>query len=104
MTIRFEGKQTLQSQSDGDPVCVIADVERDLISERTKEGLAAARAKGKMMGRPMGSRGLSKLEGREQEIQMLLTKGVPNASIAKITDVSRNNLLHFIRARQLGGA
>ena len=32
---------------------------------------------------------------------MLLTKGVSKASIAKITDVSRTNLLHFIRTRQL---
>jgi len=100
----FRGQANTAKQGDGDPVCVIADGERDLTSERTKEGLAAARVKGKMLGRPTGSRGLSKLEGREQEIQMLLTKGIPNASIAKITDVSRTNLLHFIRTRQLGGA
>ena len=57
-----------------------------------------------MLGRPKGSLGRSKLEGREQEIQMLLAKGVSKASIAKITNVSRTNLLHFIRTRQLGEA
>ena len=30
---------------------LFAEVERDLISERTKEGLAAAKAKGKLLGR-----------------------------------------------------
>jgi len=102
--IRFEGKQTLQSKVMVTLFALFAEVERDLISERTKEGLAAAKAKGKLLGRPKGSLGLSKLEGREQEIQMLLAKGVSKASIAKITDVSRTNLLHFIRTRQLDAA
>ncbi len=100
--IRFEGKQTLQSKVMVTLFALFSEVERDLISERTKEGLASAKAKGKLLGRPKGSLGRSKLEGREQEIQMLLTKGVSKASIAKITDVSRTNLLHFIRTRQLG--
>lgn len=70
-----------------------------------KEGLAAAKAKGKLLGRPKkSSLGRSKLEGREQEIEVLLSKGVSKTSIAKIADVSRTNLLHFIRTRQLGGA
>ncbi len=100
--IRFEGKQTLQSKVMVTLFALFSEVERDLISERTKEGLASAKANGKLLGRPKGSLGRSKLEGREQEIQMLLTKGVSKASIAKITDVSRTNLLHFIRTRQLG--
>ena len=77
---------------------LFAEVERDPISERTREGLAAAKASGKQLGRPKGILGRSKLEGREQEIEMLLTKGVSKASIAKITDGSRTNLLHFIRS------
>ncbi len=35
---------------------LFAEIERDLISERTKEGLAAARAKGKILGCPKGAR------------------------------------------------
>ncbi len=102
--IRFEGRQTLQSKVMVTLFALFSEVERDLISERTKEGLAAAKAKGKLLGRPKGSLGRSKLEGREQEIRMLLAKGVSKASIAKITDVSKTNLLHFIRTRQLGEA
>ena len=48
--------------------------ERDLISERTREGLIAARAKGRILGRPKGSFGPSRLDGKESEIKMLLHK------------------------------
>jgi DNA invertase Pin-like site-specific DNA recombinase len=37
---------------------LFAEVERDLISERKKAGLAAARAKGRSLGRPNGSLGM----------------------------------------------
>ena len=42
---------------------LFADVERDLISERTREGLARARASGKKLGRPKGTLGVSRLDG-----------------------------------------
>ena len=42
---------------------LFAEVERDLISERTKEGLAAAKAQGKLLGRPKGALGKSRLDG-----------------------------------------
>src|SRR5262249_42736632 len=80
---------------------LFAEVERDLISERTKEGLAAARARGRPLGRPKGSRGRSKLDGKEREIRMLLGKEVSKASIAKLVGVSRTVLHHFIGSREL---
>ena len=55
---------------------LFAEVERDLISERTKEGLAAAKAKGKRLGRPKGALGTSRLDGKEQDIRALLDKDV----------------------------
>ena len=80
---------------------LFAEIERDLISERTKEGLAAARARGRLLGRPKGSLGPSKLDGKEDEIQMLLGKRVSKASIAKILDVAPSTLHSFIRSRRL---
>jgi DNA invertase Pin-like site-specific DNA recombinase len=80
---------------------LFAEIERDLISERTKEGLAAARAKGKILGRPKGVLGKSKLDGKEEEIQLLLKKEVSWAAIAKIMGVSRTALRHFIKTRKL---
>ena len=81
---------------------LFAEIERDLIAERMKEGLAAARAKGKQLGRPKGALGTSKLTGREADIQALLTKTVSKASIAKIMGISRSTLHHFVCSRNLG--
>ena len=57
---------------------------------RTKEGLAAAKAKGKLLGRPKGALGTSRLDGKEQDIRALLGK-----------DVSRSALYHFIQTRKI---
>ena len=99
--IRFEGKQDMQTKVMIALFGLFAEVERDLISQRTKEGLAAARAKGRLLGRPKGALGKSKLDGKEEEIQMLLEKTVSKASIAKIVGVSRTALHHFIQTRKL---
>jgi len=99
--IRLEGKQTLQTKALLTLFGLFAEIERDLIAERTKEGLMAARAKGKRLGRPKGALGKSKLDGKEQEIQLLLHKHVSKASIARIVEVSPMTLDHFIRTRKL---
>ncbi len=99
--IQLDGKQNIQTKVMVTMFSLFAEIERDLISERTKEGLAAARAKGKHPGRPKGVWGKSRLNGREEEIQSLLRKTVSKTSIAKIMGVSRTALAHFIRTRKL---
>jgi len=102
--IRFEGQQTMQTKVMIALFALFAEVERDLISERTKEGLVKARASGKKLGRPKGAHGQSRLDGKEEEIQALLEKAVSKTAIAKITGVSRTTLYHFIQTRRLGTA
>ena len=100
--IQLDGQQQdIQSKVMVTMFGLFAEIERDLISERTREGLAAAKAKGNLPGRPKGSHGQSKLDGKEPEISILLGKQVSKASIAKIMDVSHSTLLHFIRSRTL---
>jgi len=99
--IRFDEKQDMQTKVMIALFGLFAEVERELISQRTKEGLAAARAKGRLLGRPKGSLGKSKLDGKEEEIRLLVEKTVSKASIAKIVGVSRTALHHFIRTRKL---
>jgi DNA invertase Pin-like site-specific DNA recombinase len=99
--IRLEGKQDLQSKVMVTLFSLFADIERELISMRTKEGLAAARASGTRLGRPKGKLGQSKLSGKEDEIQRLLHLKVSKASIAKITGVDRSTLYHFMQSRNL---
>ena len=99
--IRFEGRQDLQTKVMTTMFALFAEVERDLISERTREGLAKARSSGKKLGRPKGSLGVSRLDGREGEIRRFLTLGVSKSSIAKITGVTRPTLYNFIATRGL---
>lgn len=83
---------------------LLADLERDLISERTKAGLARAKAAGKKLGRPKGMVIGSRLDGQAEEIAGLLRKGVTLASLARIVDCSPPTLRHFIRTRGLAEA
>ena len=80
---------------------LMAELERDLISMRTREALAAKKAQGKVLGRPKGSLGKSKLDGREDEISRLLKSKVSKAAIARITGVSWLTLDRFIKSRGL---
>jgi DNA invertase Pin-like site-specific DNA recombinase len=63
-----------------------AETERDYISIRTKQGLAAARAQGKQLGRPKGSKNkkTSTLKIHQTEIQKYLDLGLSVTSIMKI--------------------
>src|SRR5258708_14194502 len=100
-SIHFEGKQDLQTKVMVALFGLFAEVERDLISERTREGLASARAKGRLLGRPKGVLGKSRLDGKEEEIRHLLQKQVSTASIAKIVGVTRPTFHLFIKTRRL---
>ena len=79
---------------------LMAEIERDLISQRTKAGLAAARAKGKVLGGRPGLRA-SKLDPRREEIEGYLAKGVSQASIAKLVDVAPTTLQGWLVSRGL---
>lgn len=72
----------LQSKMMRTMLSLFAEIERDLISTRTKEGLAAAKASGKQLGRPKGI-GRSKLDKDRVEIIKQLNDGVPKALIAR---------------------
>lgn len=79
---------------------LFAEIERDLISERTKNGIARARTEGKLIGRPRGN-GKSKLDCKRDEIIGLLEKSVSKASIAKMLNVSPQAIQHFVKTRGL---
>lgn len=74
---------------------LLAELESDMISERTKTALARVKASGKSLGRPKGP-GKSRLDGKEYEIKGLLKKGVTRSNIAKILEVSWGTLENFI--------
>jgi len=79
---------------------IAAEIERDLISKRTIEGLKSARAKGKLLGRPKGV-GKSKLDVHKDEIIALMKTGSTQVYIAKKYKTSQPNLYNWIKKNGL---
>ena len=77
-----------------------AEIERDLISQRTKEALAAKKRAGVKLGRPTGS-GKSKLDQYRPEIEALLATGSTQKFIAKRYDTTEANLSRWIKKQDL---
>lgn len=74
-----------------------AEIERNLISKRTKEALARKKAEGMVLGRPKGSKNKKKkLDGKIEMITRMLERGPTKALIAKRLKVSRNTLYLFL--------
>ena len=83
-----------------------AEIERNLISQRTKEALARKRAEGIVLGRPKGRRTAPekhKLHRQEAKIRQLLAEGVSQREIARRVKVDRGTVGRFIRDRGLKG-
>ena len=79
---------------------LVAQIERDLISMRTKEGLKATQAKGTRLGRPAG-KGKSRLDNYKTEIESMLIAGVPKTKIAKKYNTSTQNLYNFLEMNEI---
>lgn len=76
-----------------------AEIERNLISQRTKEALNLRRKEGVVLGRPKGrktSPEKHKLFGKKEEINKLLAHGMSQRKIAKHYNVDRNTLARFL--------
>lgn len=74
---------------------LVAQIERELISLRTREALQARKAQGIKLGRPQG-KGKSKLDAHKDDIIKMLSYGVPKTMIAKQYNTSVGNLYNFL--------
>ena len=79
---------------------MIAEIERDLIRERTKEGLRARKAAGVKLGRPKGP-GKSKLDKHHAEILALLKNGSTKTLVAKRYGTSVTNLCNWLKRNDI---
>lgn len=77
-----------------------AEIERDLISKRTKEALAAKKKQGVRLGRPPGT-GKSKLDAYLPEISALLANGSTQRFIAHRYQTSETNLSRWLKRNGL---
>ena len=77
-----------------------AEIERNQISQRTKEALARKRSEGVILGRPPGSKSARlKLNGHEAEIQSLLDRKISKSFIARKYGVCRKTVISFVKTR-----
>ena len=93
-------KDDLQSKVFAMAFSIAAEIERELISQRTKEALARLRKQGKKLGRPKGS-GKSSLDQHYEQIKELIEKGVSIASIAKILGRHYNTVYNYVKKKKL---
>lgn len=68
----------------------LSQLERDLISARTKEGLASAKARGREGGRP------NKRNEKADVVEMLYKEGYKITNIAKKTELSRASVYRIL--------
>lgn len=91
---------SLQSKILAMAFTMAAEIERDLISQRTKEALAARKRNGKPIGRPKGS-GKSKLDKHRIDIERLLREGSTQKYIANRFNTSETNLSQWMKKHGL---
>ena len=74
-----------------------AEIERKLISDRTKMSLNKLKAQGVQLGRPIGQQNRElKLSKNKKKIQRMLNEGMPRTHIARIFNVNKTTFYRFL--------
>ncbi|MDF9799223.1 DNA invertase Pin-like site-specific DNA recombinase [Catalinimonas alkaloidigena] len=91
---------TIQSKVMAMVFSMASEIERDLISKRTRESLKAKRLAGVKLGRPKGP-GKSKLDAYRPEIEALLSNGSTQKFIANRYKVTEATLSNWIKKNNI---
>lgn len=87
---------SIQSKIMAMAFAIAAEIERDLISQRTTEALRVRKQQGMPLGRPKGP-GKSKLDAYRAEIEALLTHGSTQTWVAQHYQTTPGNLRHWLK-------
>lgn len=91
---------SMQSKVMSTMFALFAELERDFISQRTREALAAKKRQGVKLGRPPG-RGKSRLDPHREEIIALLKTGVPKTRVAGKYGVKTSTLYNWLKKNKI---
>lgn len=83
-------------------LALAAEIERDFLRSRTREGMAQARAAGKQIGRPREPMKVHHLDKNRTTIAELLEKELPKASICKLLNISAKSLRTHLQRVEKG--
>ncbi len=99
---RYVLEDSIQSKVLVTVMGLAAEIERDLIRQRTKEGLKRARAAGKQIGHPVGKKNNHhKLDGKHEEICRMIGDGKTKMEIAKKLKVHSMTLYRYMKEHGL---
>jgi putative DNA-invertase from lambdoid prophage Rac len=82
-------------------MAALAEFERDLIQERIRSGIAAARARGRTFGRRHGQR--PKSEKLAPQVLQMLEEGLSYRAIAKRLNMSKNTVMEIVKRSRFAG-
>ena len=91
---------SIQSKIIAMAFAMASEIERDLISKRTKEALQARKASGMSLGRPKGP-GKSKLDLFQPEIEALIENGSTQRFVAKRYGTTAGNLNVWLKKKKI---
>lgn len=91
---------SMQSKIVATVLGLVAEIERDFISSRTKEALAKRKADGVKLGRPEGKAKTLRLDKYAAQIDDYLKRGIERRAIAKLLDVTPSTLYTWLHSRR----
>lgn len=91
---------SMQSKIVATVLGLVAEIERDFISARTKEALAKRKAEGVKLGRPVGGAKKLRLDPLAGKIDEYLQLGIDKRAIAKLLDVAPGTLYNWLKVRR----
>jgi DNA invertase Pin-like site-specific DNA recombinase len=94
----YELGDNIQSKVLAFAFSLAAEIERDMISRRIKEGLARKKSEGVKLGRPIGRKSSNvKLTGKEDEIKALRKKKIGKSALGRMFNVHRMTVDTFMK-------
>ncbi len=92
---------SMQSKITATVLGLAAEIEREFISMRTKEALAARKQNGMILGRPKGQAIKLKLDNKRDQIEKYLNMGLGLRPTAKLIDEAPSTLRDYMKRRDL---